>query len=219
MTPEYFISGLMPYITAFFLIVGVIYRGYRWSKAPQILPWEIFPFPETTGAQLKYLLTEVLTQHALKEYNRRMWIPALIMHWGLYLIGVWVILLLIGVEFAYYVGVVAAIGILVGAVLSFVTRVSTELRRISSFVEYFNLLFLIVVSILGLSTDFFSVFGRDYLLSLVTFSPKTGLFTSGSIATLFLVQLFLIYLPYNRMAHFFAKYFTYHYVKWGHPGH
>lgn len=213
---EYFIGGVLPYITAILLILGVVYRGIRWSKSPQILPWELFPYPETQGAQLKYLITEVLTQHALKEYNRRMWVPALIMHYGIYLVVVWAILALIGLQFAYYVGIIAVAGILVGSVAALLTRLSTELKRITAFVEYFNLFFLIVLSIMGLTTDFFAVVGREYLVSLITVSPKTDMFTTGSLATLLLLQLFLIYLPYNRMAHFFAKYFTYHKVKWGH---
>ncbi|HID43566.1 MAG TPA: nitrate reductase [Archaeoglobaceae archaeon] len=219
MVQEYFIGGVMPYITALLLIVGIIYRAYRWSKSPQILPWEIFPYPETTGAQLKYLLTEILTQHALREHNRRMWIPALILHWGLYLVVIWVILVLVGIQNAYYIGMLGAAGILIGTIISLVIRLSTEIRRITAFVEYFNLLFLLVLSVLGLSTNFFEVVNRVYLYSLIMLSPKTDSFTTGSVATLFLVQLFLIYLPYNRMAHFFAKYFTYHQVKWGHPGH
>lgn len=214
---EYFIGGVLPYITAIILIVGVVYRGIKWSRSPQILPWEIFPYPETQGAQLKYLITEVLTQHALKEYNRRMWVPALIMHYGIYLVVVWAILALIGLQFAYYVGIIAVAGILVGSVAALLTRLSTELKRITAFVEYFNLFFLIVLSIMGLTTDFFAVVGREYLVSLITVSPKTDMFSTGSLATLLLLQLFLIYLPYNRMAHFFAKYFTYHEVKWGHP--
>lgn len=217
MALEYWIGGVLPYVTAILLIIGVVYRSVRWSRSPQILPWELFPYPETQGAQLKYLIKEVLTQHALKEYNKRMWMPALIMHYGLYLVVVWAVLALIGLQFAYYVGIVAALGILIGAIAALVTRASSELKRITAFVEYFNLFFLIVLSILGLTTDFFAVVGREYLFSLITISPKTDMFTTGSLATLLLVQLFLIYLPYNRMAHFFAKYFTYHEVKWGHP--
>lgn len=217
MALEYWIGEVLPYITAILLIIGIVYKSVKWSRSPQILPWELFPYPETQGAQLKYLITEVLTQHALKEYNKRMWIPALIMHYGLYLVVLWAILALIGFQFAYYVGIVAALGILVGAVAALITRVSTELKRITAFVEYFNLFFLIVLSVLGIATDFFAVVGREYLFSLITISPKTDMFTAGSLATLLLVQLFLIYLPYNRMAHFFAKYFTYHEVKWGHP--
>ena len=219
MTPEYLIGGVMPYITAILLILGIIYRGTRWSKTPQLLPWEIFPYPKTTGAQIKYLLKEVITQHALKEHNRRMWIPALIMHWGLYLAALWIILVLVGVQNAYYVGMIGAGGVVVGTIAYIITRMSTELRRITSFVEYFNLIFLLVISLLAIATDFFFVINREYLFSILTISPKTDVFSSGSLATLFLVQLFLIYLPYNRMAHFFAKYFTYHLVKWGHPGH
>lgn len=217
MTLEYLIGGVMPYLTAFLLVVGVIYRGYKWSKSPQLLPWELFPYPETQGGQLKYLLTEVFTQHALREYNRRIWIPALILHYGIYLVVVWAILALIGFQLAYYVGIIAAMGVLVGAILSLITRLSTELKRITAFVEYFNLFFLLVLAILGLATDFFVVISKEYLLSLLTFAPRTDIFTAGSLTTLFLGLIFLIYLPYTRMAHFFAKYFTYHQVKWGHP--
>ncbi|MFO7966719.1 MAG: nitrate reductase [Archaeoglobaceae archaeon] len=217
MALEFWIGGVLPYVTAVLLIIGVVYKSFRWSRSPQILPWELFPYPKTQSAQLKYLVKEVLTQHALKEHNKRLWIPALIMHYGLYLVVVWAILALIGLQFAYYVGMVAALGILIGAIAALVTRASSELKRITAFVEYFNLFFLIVLSILGLTTDFFAVVGREYLFSLITIAPKTDMFTTGSLATLLLVQLFLIYLPYNRMAHFFAKYFTYHEVKWGHP--
>lgn len=219
MTPEYFIGGIMPYITAFLLIIGVVYRSIRWTKSPQALGWEIFPVPESAGARIGILAKEVLTQHALWEHNRRMWPSAFILHWGLYLVALWAILALIGIQGAPIVGMIASAGILIGSILTFVVRVSTELRRITAFVEYFNIIFLVVISVLGLTTNFFTVINQEYLLSLLTLSPKTAVFSGNTMWTLFLVQLFLIYMPYTRMAHFFAKYFTWDMVKWEEPGH
>ncbi|MDN5348543.1 MAG: hypothetical protein PWP65_2108, partial [Clostridia bacterium] len=55
---------------------------------------------------------------------------------------------------------------------------------------------------------------RNYFLSLFTFQPQLPL--PGSYLTpLLLFELFLIYIPFTRMAHFAAKFFTYHKVKWG----
>ena len=48
---------------------------------------------------------------------------------------------------------------------------------------------------------------------LVTFTPVTGI-PAWFAAQVLLLGLFLAYLPWSHMTHFFAKYFTWHSVRW-----
>ncbi|WP_198001996.1 respiratory nitrate reductase subunit gamma [Archaeoglobus veneficus] len=214
---EYLIGGILPYLTAIVLVLALLYRVLQWFTAPQHLPWELFPHPKTFGEQIKELVTEITTLHSIYKNNRKIWFQSLLMHWGLYLLGIWFVLLIFNVQFSYYIGVIGAAAVAVGALLLLVVRITnSELRAISEFVEYFNLLLLLAISTLGLYTNFFGMWFREYLLSLVSFAPKYELVSSPSLLlTLLLVQFFVICLPLSRMAHFVGKYFTYHKVKWG----
>ncbi len=213
---EYFVAGVLPYLTVTVFALGLFYKLIRWQTSPEHLPWELYPYPETFGEQIKELLKEVTTLHSLIKNNRRVWIQSLLLHWGLYILGLWIILNLIGLGVAYYVGLIGATLTLVGSITLFLVRISnTELRRISAFVEYFNLTFLMALSGSALYSNFFRIDLKTYLLSLIAFKPNVTMFTTEDILTLLLVQLFLIYLPLSRLVHFVGKYFTYHKVKWG----
>lgn len=212
----YFVAAILPYFSLAFFVTGLSYRVIYWSRAPQHLHWELFPYPHTLGEQLKEMLTEVFTLKSLFLYNRRSWLPSLAMHWGIYLLVAWLVLMLLGVSLASLVGRIGGVLALLGAGLLFFMRLVTRsLRCISTPVEYINLLFILVLALSGLKSGFLGDVEavRSYLLSLAAFKPELP--PANYLTTIFLVELFLVYVPLSRMAHFAAKFFTYHKVKWG----
>jgi nitrate reductase gamma subunit len=94
--------------------------------------------------------------------------------------------------------------------------VDGNLRVLSSFEEYFNLAFLAVVATAGLraSVPHASSSSRSYILGLLTFQPGGTSLAWDQLLAVFLVSLFLIYLPWSKMIHYISKYFTYHHINW-----
>lgn len=211
------ICGLLPYVAVLFLVIGLAYKVAYWARAPLHLNWELFPYPSTRASQLGELVLEVLELKSLFHYNRRIWSPSLVMHWGIYIVFIWLILLPTGLPGVSYLGPAGAVAALVGSLLLLVVRLAYgELRRVSCPVEYVNLLLVFSVSLSGLAGGFFThaALTRDYLISLVSLNPNppaSPLF----LLTIVLLEVFFVYLPFSRMVHFAAKYFSYHKVKWG----
>ncbi|WP_027718981.1 respiratory nitrate reductase subunit gamma [Desulfovirgula thermocuniculi] len=213
---RHFVAAVLPYFSLAFFVAGLLYRVLYWSRAPKHLHWELFPYPHTLGEQLKEMLTEVFTLKSLFLHNRRAWLPSLTMHWGIYLLVVWPFLVLAGLPLAAPAGKAGGVLALAGSLLLLCYRLArSEVRRLSAPVEYLNLLFIFALALSGLQSGFLGDAGavRSYLLGLARFTPEQP--PAGYLAPVLLAELFLIYVPLSRMAHFAAKFFTYHKVKWG----
>ncbi|GEA16067.1 MAG: hypothetical protein PWR22_1543 [Moorella sp. (in: firmicutes)] len=211
-----FIGGFLPYIAVATLVFGLGYKVTCWLKAPVNLHWELFPYPHTLGGQLSELLAEVFTLRSLFHHNLKLWFPSLVMHWGIYAVVFWLFFLLVGAPVAIYLGVAGGILTLTGSCLLFLFRLFVPgLRQISTPVEYLNLLFIFLLALAALASGALGDFAfRNYFISLLTFKPHLPL-PGSYLVFLLLLWLFMIYLPFTRMAHFAVKYFTYHKVKWG----
>lgn len=216
---SFFIAGILPYLTAAFLIGGLIFRILKWAKAPKNLDWELFPYPKSNFERTKELVSEVLTMRLLARFNRKIWLSSTAMHWGIYLVIVWAVWLLIGWPGSEFIGALGAFLVMVGSGSLFLKRLSTaEMEKISAPLD---LIFLAVLFLTALTAAVGQVFiqpeiTRNYFLSLLSFSPQVPQ-NPYFLISILLLQLFLIYLPFSKMAHFGAKYFTYHKVKWGEP--
>ncbi|MGI9951742.1 nitrate reductase [Moorellaceae bacterium AZ2] len=211
----YFIGIVLPYIAFLFFVAGFAYRVLSWTRAPRHLHWELFPYPRTVQEQLREMLVEVVSLRSLKVHNRKIWLPSLLMHWGIYLIAVWMFLLVLG----FPLGVLGLLGGLAGAIGSLwmlLKRMARDLKILSTPVEYINLLLVFLISYTGIVTGFFSegAVVRKYVLGLLTLTPCLPSRPS-LLWEIFFLEVFLLYLPFGRMIHFAAKYFTYHRVKWG----
>ena len=111
----------------------------------------------------------------------------------------------------FVLGTIGCIGLLVKRITD--TNLKTYTRRI----DYINLLFVLAVLLTGffawILTDFTFAIAREYMYGLVTFSPVGNI--EPIIAThIILLGLLLAYMPFTNMMHFFAKFFTYHMVRW-----
>ena len=186
--------------------------------------------------ELRFMLPEMLFLRALRDHNRPLWNRSFPFHFGLYLLATSVVLylvtaaaaLLAGGSAAPAVGALAwgaaaagAVGLplaLVGAAALLHRRLTDPaLRTYSTPSDVSNLVFFVaalglvgvgwLVAPAGSPGPFAIAVG---LLSWNTSIEIPTVLAAGSCATALLAA----YIPLTHMAHFVAKYFTYHAVRW-----
>lgn len=183
--------------------------------------------------QIVFMAQEILFIRALYRHNRKMWYASFPFHFGLYLVIAWLALLVGGAllkifgvvggvaealqSVAVVVGVTGMILGTIGCVGLLIMRATTsDLKGYTAPTDYFNILFILAVLASGIiawgSADpHFSVV-QEYIRGLITFSAAvTPSKTIAWYITLF--SLFLIYLPFTHMTHFFMKYFMWDKVR------
>jgi nitrate reductase gamma subunit len=96
-------------------------------------------------------------------------------------------------------------------------RTDSKLRFYTKRKDYFNLFFILTFLLTGLFSWllFDHGFGtaREYMASLFTFGSVND-FEPVMTAHVVIFLLLAAYLPFTSMMHFFAKWFTYHKVRW-----
>jgi [DsrC]-trisulfide reductase subunit M len=216
MTGSEFIAGVFPYIAVGASLLGTAWRFIRWLSLPTHLKWTLYPVPEGIAGQLKYMVKEIFTFETLYKFNRRLWVGTFCMHMAMLGAVLFLILNLIGwtqgFPIRYCLWFLA-----ISVIYIFWLRINDgNLRILSTFEEYFNLAFLAVVAAAGLRAvaPQASSSSRSYFLGLLTFQPGGVPLTWDQLLAIFLGGLFLIYLPWSKMAHYISKYFTYHQINW-----
>lgn len=208
------------YAALLFFLGACAVRAIRYARAPVHLRWEIYPVPHGV-AQLRFMLLEMIFLKGLWEYNRKLWLRSFPFHFGLYLITAAAVLLAAAAATGWPLhGVYVAAGLagtvlaLAGACGLLVRRVTDpELRPYNSPADIFNLAFFIATT--GALLAGYAIERPPVLAiarGLVRLEPVAAppLFTAG----LLLGALLTAYIPCTHMAHFIAKYFTYHEVRW-----
>jgi nitrate reductase gamma subunit len=177
-----------------------------------------------------------------REYfrgNRRFWIFVYPFHLGLFLLLFWVLMLITGsalnmagitVSAAtentaalifYYLALTSGVaafvlGLFGTAGLLFKRLYDEDLRSYTDPIDYFNLGGILLIFLTGLLfwiiEDRTFTTARAFVQGLITFQPVSA----GALMTtnIVLSALFLAYMPFTRMMHYVAKYFTYHKVRW-----
>ena len=171
------------------------------------------------------IAAEVTTLKRVREHNGYgIWPLSLAMHWGLYLYFGWLFLLVagnaVGVAGLTYLTIVVGLAAhLLGAIgalgLIFKRATHRDLRRYTTPHDYFNLLFLAALFLAGLGSwlgDPAFAAHRTYVGSVLLFRP-VRLPAAVSVSFL-LFELFLIYMPFTKLIHYIAKYFTFDRALW-----
>lgn len=199
-----------------FFVVACAVRAIRYATAPVHLRWELYPIPKHGPGQLRAMGVEILFLKGLWESNRALWWRSYPFHLGLYLTIASLPLALIGpAAVARVAGVGGAVLILAGAAGLLLRRLSNpELVPYTNPADKFNLLFFIATFgclLAGYLVERPSVTGLlAALLRFDTSATVPGVFAAG----LFLAAALAAYIPCTHMAHFIAKYFAYHEVRW-----
>jgi nitrate reductase gamma subunit len=204
------------------------------------IDWWNYERKTTLIGELKELFAEMLFIKRVYKYKRQLWWITYPFHTGIYLILIWFALLFLNSVIVYYgnvaissnilwnqfiyyaVLIVGSIGIIIttlGTIGLLIKRYSDpSMRKYTTGIEYFNLLFILVTLITGIIAWYydpdFSI-AKTYMISLISFGnyslPQLG---NVIVVHVILLQLLWIYIPFSKMSHFIGKYFTYHKVLW-----
>lgn len=186
-------------------------------------------------AMYLFMLPEILFIRALYEDNKSLWYWSFPLHFGLYLcIGGLVFLTLgallqilglppttaIGSFFQSLTVILGVLGYVLGTVgslgLLIKRKTDPELSEFSAPIDYMNLAWLGGIFVTGILVWFqdpsFSV-SRQFLVSIITFSPMQGDLTFIHYINLLLFLGFFAYFPFTHMTHMVSKYFMWDKVK------
>lgn len=210
-------------------LVGCVVRAVGYARQPLHLRWEIYPVPHGPSGELKIMVPEILFLKGLWEFNRPMWCVSFPFHFGLYLLTAGLALLgcaavapaalFAPLHTACVISATAgALLALAGSLGLLIRRLAVrELRQYSSPGDFMNLLFFAATLALLLAGQWLRPAGSAGALKILrgaaTFDTTVklpGVLTAGLAAGVVL----LAYIPMTHMAHFIAKYFTYHRVRW-----
>ena len=178
------------------------------------------------------MLQEILLLKSVWEHNRRLWWFSFPFHIGMYvLIAAGVLLLLSGGlelagvqtagEWQGGISILAGVGFALGGIGALGLLVSRfadpRFRDFTTPAALFNLILLLAVFVTGgyalVASQNFA--GRVWGFGTALATGDMSVELPGVLAAhLLLALLFLAYLPFSRMMHFVAKYFTYHQVRW-----
>jgi nitrate reductase gamma subunit len=195
--------------------------------------WWTKPREKSLINEAVYMFKEIFFLKGVLEHNKKLWYFSFPFHFGLYLLGAMVafifvntVLGLLGLSqyeniFTSLISLFALIGYGIGTIgtlgLLASRTANPNLRNFNTGGTIFNLIVLLVFFITGLyafmTNAGFSVDMTRFTSGLLT--ADMSLILPASI-TLHCIMglLFLAYLPFTRMIHFVAKYFTYHDVRW-----
>jgi len=193
--------------------------------------------------EIKYMVPEILFIRGLWKENRGLWRVSFPFHFGLYLmIAVFGLMVLQALLFLWVgaASIGGAIGSLlnglivflgwIGLVLGVIGSVGTlcrrladrELRDYSSFVDYFNIVFILLFFLFAFLTSLFADplldGAKAYVFGLLTGGGSLNSYVPGQTfcggAAIVLASLLAAYVPLTHMSHMFMKFFLYHKVKW-----
>jgi nitrate reductase gamma subunit len=187
--------------------------------------WWTRPRRKSHWGEISFMVLEIFLLKGVWENNRRLWWGSLPFHWGLYVL----VLVTLGLPFLALglfpepLGLLLRVGALAGGILTGVGALillvlrSTDrrLRPYTSPLDRLNLLILVVLG--ALSAAVAAMPGgipeaASAVGDMARFRPPQVSLILG--LQMAVAGLFLLYMPFTRMVHFFAKYFTYHEVRW-----
>jgi nitrate reductase gamma subunit len=216
---ETLVGMILPYVAAIVFLGGSLYRVAEWMRAPRKLNWKLYPVPEGLVGETSYILEEWASFKTLFRHNRVAWLGSYLFHVSLVALVVWFILFLLGPSIPWLVRI-SAVVMLASCIYLIIVRLWVpQMRALSSFVEFFNLVLFVLMAwaILNLTGEGVGSQARSYFLGLIQFKPvpppRDGTFLWG----LFLVEFFVAYLPFSKMFHAASKYFAYHRLRWSNP--
>jgi len=196
--------------------------------------WWTKPREVSKLGEVKTIAEEVLTLKQVREHNPGLWLPSLLFHYGLYILFALGGALLFGAipgvralpflgrlgggrALALWCGVGLALATL-GCVSLLARRTfNAGLQRASTPADFLHLWLLLAVFLASwgslLWADPHLRVAAAFVQGLVTLRPVVEV-PAWFATQVLLLGVFLAYLPWSHMTHFFAKYFTWHSVRW-----
>ena len=186
--------------------------------------WWTKPRHFNYAGELRATLTEILLFKSVRQSNPNLWWRSLLFHSGMYCIvaaGVAYLLartsslaaLLVPAKALGFIGLVLVI---VGALALLWRRLSDRASR--DYTHFTDFVHLALIAITGLllvaaTADPAASSITDFLSGALAFDSTLRV-SAPLAAGLLLAFALVAYIPYSQMAHFIAKYFTFHTIRW-----
>jgi nitrate reductase gamma subunit len=166
---------------------------------------------------------EILLLHGVFKNNRSVWWGSMPFHWGLYLLIVTsfgLLLAALGLSAELWLTLLQVGGVLGGLLLALGSLYLLLLRlrdpRLRPYTAPVDLMNLGLLGVFGALSTAVALLGMAPVVEAVSSltrltAPEATPLLAAQMAT---GALFLLYFPATRMVHMFAKYFTYHDVRW-----
>lgn len=227
---SFLLAGVLVYVAVAIFLVGTVFRVYYWLKVPRS-GVKLGIFPQASGrrgrffqwAKDTFLFPQVL------DVDRPMWLFVILLHVGGVAAFVGHLRLIqeftplanaLGAhgmeQFSLISGGIVGIVLLVSLLYLLVRRFKSPYRDMSTPEDYFLLILILMVVLMGNHLRFFGQVDveayRVYIHSLLTFSPEfpTELAESGTrwvlVTHVTLSNLLLIYLPFSKLVHYIGTY-------------
>ncbi len=210
---------------------------YGGSRLEEVDWWEKKQEKDHLG-EIKVMFPEIVFLKGVWDHNRALWIGSYPFHLALYLFSANIVFALLGgimtmsglpitaqaggfaILLYYVISIIAWSGAIVGLLgairLLIVRIVDKNLRLYSTPSHYFNIVLIGAIYF----TVFLWLMQPGHFVEGIT-AFYAGLFTFTSVELpaiaywhIIISLLFVIYLPFTHMTHFFTKYFTYHKIRW-----
>ena len=187
--------------------------------------WWTKPRGKSLVGEVVFMVEEIFRLKGVRENNLKLWWGSLPFHWGLYILTlVSVGLLVAGLGVSYnpllvaliWAGAAGGAMTAVGALyLLFLRTTDPKLRPYTTPLDKLNLLLLVVLGVLcaavALVPGGMAQAVRAVGMMVRFRTPEVSALLGAQMTV---AALFIFYLPFTRMVHFFSKYFTYHEVRW-----
>lgn len=241
-------TAYLAWVSVAVFVFMVAYRVVKYASMPLSLRWELYPVPhEPKGggsymeevdfvkkpihsnrvAGLMEMASEVFFLKKVKEHNRfGIWPFSLSMHWGIYLLFLWVLLLVIEAVFKLgflptITNVCGKIAFVLGAFGCFTLVLkragAKKLALYTAPEDYFNLFFLLAIFVTGIiswSIDPSFAYARAYVKEVTLVQPVPVPLPTVVLLNFVLFELFLLYMPFCKLLHWLGKYFTIDKIIW-----
>ncbi|MGA3015995.1 MAG: hypothetical protein ABSF62_02670 [Bryobacteraceae bacterium] len=203
----------LAYLAGAVFLAGSAFRAVKYARTPVPLRWELYPIPPGAAGQIRYTLAEVLLLRGVWQNNRKLWFRTYPFHMGIYLCAVSVASLVSGVEwFTEAAALAGLVLLLAGSCALLAARLfDPALKPYTSPADLFNLGWFAAAA--GVPLAAFALEGAAPAAvwrAVFKFHPAPPLAGAG----VALAALLAAYIPFTHMAHFVAKYFAYHKVRW-----
>ena len=211
---------------------------YGGSRLEEVDWWEKKSEKDHLG-ELKVMIPEIILLKGVWDHNKELWIGSFPFHFALYLFSANIFLFIIAAVFTlsgspvtsdsigiqailfWLIFLITWLGAVIGVIgsgrLFFHRLTDTGLRKYSNPSHYFNILLIgaiFLTAFIWLLTDSNMIPKlTGYYSGIITFASIPEIPLVGSIHIITSL-VFLLYLPFTHMTHFFMKYFTYHKVRW-----
>jgi nitrate reductase gamma subunit len=220
---DQFIFLVLPYVTIFVFIVGLIWRIRIWWAKPRAKA-VLFPAAKSNSVVLGRVAKDIVLFGKTFSMSKSLWIMTGLFHLGLLLVVLGHIRTITEIGFlwnwfnvkgadidhvAFAMGMTAGGIVLAGVILLLTRRFTPKMRVLSIFDDYFVLGILLVIIFTGLSMRLWMPINaaeiQHYARGVLTLQPAVEISNILFAWHFFLAQVLIMYLPFSKLVHLVSK--------------